>query len=296
MNFTYLTIFPKWRSSGMKLFDKIRILRKARGLSQEQLGYSLSRVNKDGISRQTISDWENGKFEPKLDNIRDLAEVFNVSFDALLDEDVDLNDEQVLQAVLNQQSYKVKQEVREEVKVEETPAIKRCKITIKEIILLLIIGYSLIAGVFNINNFVQMFIIATEQSTIIAFVVELVIELAFLGLFGTAFAFLLPAIYKRKMPKITLILLLVAFGLSFAIMVYSDVVSIIHLASRSNTEATRYYYNNYLTTYERSTIGIIVSMILSFITSTGFIVLTALIFRSYLKQKQVEKIEEKVTE
>ena len=122
----------------MKLFDKIRILRKARGLSQEQLGYSLSRVNKDGISRQTISDWENGKFEPKLDNIRDLAEVFNVSFDALLDEDVDLNDEQVLQAVLNQQSYKVKQEVREEVKVEETPAIKRCNITIKEIILLLI--------------------------------------------------------------------------------------------------------------------------------------------------------------
>ena len=70
----------------MKLFDKIRILRKARGLSQEQLGYSLSRVNKDGISRQTVSDWENGKFEPKLENIRDLAEVFNVSFDALLDE------------------------------------------------------------------------------------------------------------------------------------------------------------------------------------------------------------------
>ena len=74
----------------MKLSDKIRILRKARGLSQEQLGYSLSRVNKDGISRQTVSDWENGKFEPKLENIRDLAEVLNVSFDTLLDESVDL--------------------------------------------------------------------------------------------------------------------------------------------------------------------------------------------------------------
>ena len=69
----------------MKLFEKIRILRKARGLSQEQLGYSLSRVNKDGISRQTISDWENGNFEPKLENIRDLAEVLDVSFDVLLD-------------------------------------------------------------------------------------------------------------------------------------------------------------------------------------------------------------------
>ena len=85
----------------MKLSDKIRILRKARGLSQEQLGYSLSRVNKDGISRQTVSDWENGKFEPKLENIRDLAEVLNVSFDALLDESVDLDDDKVLYAVLN---------------------------------------------------------------------------------------------------------------------------------------------------------------------------------------------------
>lgn len=85
----------------MKLADKIRILRKARGLSQEQLGYSLSRVNKDGISRQTVSDWENGKFEPKLENIRDLAEVLNVSFDALLDESIDLEDDKVLYAVLN---------------------------------------------------------------------------------------------------------------------------------------------------------------------------------------------------
>ena len=88
----------------MKLSDKIRILRKARGLSQEELGYSLSRVNKDGISRQTVSDWENGKFEPKLDNIRDLADVLNVSFDALLDESLDLDDDEVLYAVLNKVS------------------------------------------------------------------------------------------------------------------------------------------------------------------------------------------------
>ena len=95
----------------MKLFEKIRILRKARGLSQEQLGYSLSRVNKDGVSRQTISDWENGNFEPKLDNIRDLAEVFDVSFDALLDESIDLNDEKVLEAVLNKKPFESKKEI-----------------------------------------------------------------------------------------------------------------------------------------------------------------------------------------
>lgn len=85
----------------MKLSDKIRILRKARGLSQEELGSSLSRVNEYGISRQTVSDWENGNFEPKLENIRDLAEVLNVTFDALLDETLDLDDADVLYNVLN---------------------------------------------------------------------------------------------------------------------------------------------------------------------------------------------------
>ena len=59
----------------MELSDKIRILRKARGFSQEGLGENLSRVSSSGISRQSISDWENGKTEPKLDNIRDLAKV-----------------------------------------------------------------------------------------------------------------------------------------------------------------------------------------------------------------------------
>lgn len=42
----------------MKLSDKIRIIRKARGLSQEGLGEKLSRTSKYGISRQSVSDWE----------------------------------------------------------------------------------------------------------------------------------------------------------------------------------------------------------------------------------------------
>lgn len=95
----------------MKLSDKIRIIRKARGLSQEALGDSLSRVSENGISRQSVSDWENGKAEPKLDNIRDLAEVLNVSFDTLLDENIDLSDNRVLSSVLKHLSPEVKQTV-----------------------------------------------------------------------------------------------------------------------------------------------------------------------------------------
>ena len=95
----------------MKLSDKIRIIRKARGFSQEGLGQNLSKVNKYGISRQTVSDWENGNCEPKLDNIRDLAQVLNVSFDALLDESIDLDDADVLNAVLKNLSTETKERV-----------------------------------------------------------------------------------------------------------------------------------------------------------------------------------------
>lgn len=89
--------------AAMKLSEKIRILRKARGMSQEEFGYSLSEAT-NGVTRQTVSDWENGKFEPKLDNIRDMVRVLNVSFDVLLDETIDLNDAETLEKVLNASS------------------------------------------------------------------------------------------------------------------------------------------------------------------------------------------------
>ena len=287
MNFTYHTIFPKWRSSGMKLFDKIRILRKARGLSQEQLGYSLSRVNKDGISRQTVSDWENGKFEPKLDNIRDLAEVFNVSFDALLDEAVDLEDEQVLNAVLNQLPYKNKNDQAEEEKKE--PTVKRCNITFKEIVLLAFSSYGIIAGATTVNNFIRLLVAATEQNVIISLLVELGIELVFIGLFGVAFAFLLPAIFKRKTPKTSVILLLVAFSLDFAFLIYTNIWSIVQRTTDKHYPSTTYYVDSYLSTYERANASFVVYTILSFLLVGGFLAVVILIMLSYRKQKSLEK-------
>lgn len=78
----------------MKLCDKIRIIRKARGKSQEELAFDI------GLSRQAVSDWENGKYEPTLDNVRNLSIILYVSFDTLLDESIDLNDEYVLNDAL----------------------------------------------------------------------------------------------------------------------------------------------------------------------------------------------------
>ena len=67
----------------MKLSDKILMLRKKEGLSQEQLAEKLN------VSRQAISRWESGSALPDANNIRQLSRVFAVSADYLLDDDMD---------------------------------------------------------------------------------------------------------------------------------------------------------------------------------------------------------------
>ena len=69
----------------MKLSEKIVFLRKKCHISQEHLS------RKMGVSRQTIYKWEADLSIPELAKIQHLAEVFNVSYDLLLDEKIDLN-------------------------------------------------------------------------------------------------------------------------------------------------------------------------------------------------------------
>lgn len=78
----------------MNLSEKISIIRKARKYTQEEMG------DKIGVSRQSVSDWEKGKFEPTLDSIRAIAVVLNVSYDTLLNEKVDLSDKDTLNVAL----------------------------------------------------------------------------------------------------------------------------------------------------------------------------------------------------
>ena len=59
------------------LGEKIRDLRKENKISQEALAEKL------GVSRQSISLWENGLREPKLTNLIALANFFDVSIDFL---------------------------------------------------------------------------------------------------------------------------------------------------------------------------------------------------------------------
>lgn len=84
----------------MTIGEKIAILRKARGFSQEQLGLNLETEGL-GVSRQSVCDWENNRTEPKLENIKALAKLLDVSFDALLDDSLDLSDPKTLSAVIS---------------------------------------------------------------------------------------------------------------------------------------------------------------------------------------------------
>lgn len=58
--------------------EKLYELRKKRGLSQEQLGYEV------GVSRQTISKWEQNAMQPNLENIQLLSSVLEVDVNHFL--------------------------------------------------------------------------------------------------------------------------------------------------------------------------------------------------------------------
>jgi transcriptional regulator with XRE-family HTH domain len=67
------------------LGEKIHQLRKAKGLSQEELASQLT------ISRQAISKWELGEAMPDTDNIVQLSKLFGVSTDYLLNDDIEIS-------------------------------------------------------------------------------------------------------------------------------------------------------------------------------------------------------------
>jgi len=65
----------------MRFADKLIRLRKAKGLSQEDLADSL------GVSRQAVSRWEQGNTFPDLPNLQKIVKVFGISADYLICDD-----------------------------------------------------------------------------------------------------------------------------------------------------------------------------------------------------------------
>lgn len=65
--------------SGSELGKKIRLLRKKNDMSQRELAGVLS------VTPQTISKWENGKSNPDIDSLVDIAKYFEITMDELFE-------------------------------------------------------------------------------------------------------------------------------------------------------------------------------------------------------------------
>ena len=68
----------------MNINEKILLLRKKEGLSQETLAEKLN------VTRQTVSNWELGQTTPDILQAKELSKIFKVSLDDLTDNKLEL--------------------------------------------------------------------------------------------------------------------------------------------------------------------------------------------------------------
>lgn len=67
----------------MSFQEKLQILRREKGLSQENLAESI------GVSRQAVAKWEAGQSYPDIDNLITISNLFKVSIDKLVKDNED---------------------------------------------------------------------------------------------------------------------------------------------------------------------------------------------------------------
>lgn len=67
----------------MSIGEKIKMLRKQHGLSQESLAIKLN------VSRQAITKWETNRGTPDIENLKSISNLFNISLDYLVNGDLE---------------------------------------------------------------------------------------------------------------------------------------------------------------------------------------------------------------
>ena len=98
----------------MKLSEKIIELRKANGMTQEEL------ASKCNVSRQSISKWEADIALPETEKLLILGELFHVSMDVLLKDELTLSEVKEVHSCGNNAIQEKKQEVYEGVLIKES--------------------------------------------------------------------------------------------------------------------------------------------------------------------------------
>ena len=98
----------------MKLSEKIAALRKANGMTQEDLASICD------VSRQSISKWEADIVLPEIDKLLVLGKTFHVSMDVLLKDDLTINGVKEVHVCGNNSIQEKKQEVYEGILIKES--------------------------------------------------------------------------------------------------------------------------------------------------------------------------------
>lgn len=98
----------------MKLSEKIVELRKANGMTQEEL------ASKCNVSRQSISKWEADIALPETEKLLLLGELFHVSMDMLLKDELTLSEVKEVHSCGNNAIQGKKQEVYEGILIKES--------------------------------------------------------------------------------------------------------------------------------------------------------------------------------
>lgn len=107
----------------MKLEEKIIKLRKRNAWSQEELAEKLD------VTRQTVSKWELGTINPKMDKIQEMSKIFNVTLEELT------NEEEII---------KEKEETENKVNLEKNNETKKENIRKWPIVVIIIIIIALV--------------------------------------------------------------------------------------------------------------------------------------------------------
>ena len=92
----------------MNIAEKIVLLRKKKGISQEEL------ANKLNTSRQAVSKWENNQSTPDLEELVALSKYFNVTTDYLLTDSIETSINNNSQCESNIEFQELKSEVTED--------------------------------------------------------------------------------------------------------------------------------------------------------------------------------------
>ena len=100
----------------MKLSEKITELRKVNGMTQEELAAICN------VSRQSISKWEAGIALPETEKLLILGDIFRVSMDILLKDELTLNETKDVYSCGSNAIHKKKQELYEGILIKESIA------------------------------------------------------------------------------------------------------------------------------------------------------------------------------